>query len=106
MKLYILTECDLGPGDDESDCRKFLTDSVAQEINRDSYSLTCIEASCEDVTLDMLIEAVENELEDANRHDLTNLPSWLADMMGKHLTEDQVKQIFWTMIQDKGLLWV
>jgi hypothetical protein len=103
MKLYLITETEIYDGESESNT--YLSESDPKNYSRNNYKLTSVEATVNDVTLAMMIQAIESELEGGNYHDEIFFPGWLSGILSKHLPEDKVKEIFWDMIQDKGLLW-
>lgn len=98
--LYLVTETEDG---EESYTR--LSDYKHEPVENERYKLEIKEATYEEVTIDMILDAVEGELENANHHSETEIPNWLYRIMRKHLNEEQIKKIFWDMTQDKGLLW-
>ena len=100
MTLYIVTETE-----DGEEPSVFLADRKPKDYNRDGYSLTSKEASFDDVTTDMIVSAVNSEFENANYHDFVGLPDWLLSILWEHLPEEKVKDIFWALVLEQGLLW-
>lgn len=101
--LYLVTEAETFKG--ETETQTFLSDMKHEAYKGDDYAVECVKATFETVTLDMMISAIEDDLENANYHSLESMPRWLSDVLHKSLSPDQVKQIFWDLIQDKGTLW-
>lgn len=100
MSLYFITETEKG-----YDSHTWLTDKLEKDIIRKDYTLTCRVATEEEITLAILINSIESEMESANYHRMVFLPGWFSQTLLKHLPEPEVKKIFLDLVNDKGLLW-
>ena len=58
----------------------------------------------DDVTLDDLLNAVNQAIESENHHSISDFPNFLIDQMVAVIGEEQAKTILWNMIERKGFL--
>lgn len=103
MKLYLIEETEING--DESETNTYISQFSQRNSASVNYKVTTTPATIETVTLAQLARAVDSHLENANHHSMVGMGEWIADQMVNTVGEEKAKQIFWNMIQDKGLLW-
>lgn len=103
-RLYFVTETETWDGEKESHTR--LSD-VEESEKHEHWELSSVEAKYEDITVEMICDAVAMEMEGANRHSMTGIASWIAMCVEKATKDDEdvTKSILYQMVLDKGLLW-
>lgn len=100
VRLYVITE---GYKDDFS--TRISDAKCDNEKGDDGYFLKCKRAIYADLTLEQLAQAVDDNLENGNYHSMVGIGEWIAKHLKQAVGEEKAKEIFFNMIQDKGLLW-
>lgn len=102
--IYLITETEIWE-DGHGEPHSWLSDQNESWEGKHSR-ITAQKVGVNDVTIEQIVSACERDLENGNYHDMMFLPEWLVKHLRAHLSDSEVKNILWAMIQDKGFLWV
>ena len=89
---------------DEQEIIVSLDDKDYGNVNEPNYTVVFEKVTKDDVTLDQLIDAIENEFENANYHSVYYLPGTIIEHVVSVVGEDVAKTIVFNLVEDKGFL--
>lgn len=72
---------------------------------RNSHSDTCIEVGFDDVTLDELVRACDDDFENANYHGFVGATGLWVDAVTAVAGEDVAKRVLWDIVTKHSFLW-
>jgi len=103
--IYRIIETNFGPPGEEPDITVNLSDTEAEPVTREDYTLTCTPVTVEEVGLEELICAVEDAYEGSNRTGQLYSVSLLLQYVKAAFPAEAVKMMLWTLVNDHGLVW-
>ena len=103
--LYRIIETNFGPPGEEPDITVNLSDTEAEPVTREDYTLTCTPVEPAEITLDELLAAIDSAFEGGNYTGQLHTFSVLLEYMRAMWPDEQIKTMLLALVNDHGLAW-